>query len=37
LPFPFFSNGRLNFKHPFWAIKGLDKGFFAAFKANCGN
>jgi hypothetical protein len=25
-----FSNGRLNFKHPFWAAAGPEKGIFAA-------
>jgi hypothetical protein len=28
-----FSNDRLNFKHPFWATRGREKGIFAAFAA----
>jgi hypothetical protein len=31
-----FSNEWLNFKHLFWAIKGLEKGIFAAFAAQLG-
>jgi hypothetical protein len=29
----FFSNDRLNFKHPFWATRSREKGIFAAFTA----
>src|SRR3974390_581627 len=30
-PLPNFSNGRLNFKHLFWAAQRPEKGIFAAF------